>query len=74
MELLITLGIVGAWIWSIARGIQVSFLCTALNFLFPPLSQLIYSIYEEKMRAPLVIMVVLSIVLVAIYGELSIGE
>ncbi|MCO7552857.1 hypothetical protein [Metapseudomonas otitidis] len=47
-----------AWIWSVARGIQVSMLCLVLNFLFPPLSQVIFSVYEPPMRSPLLAMAV----------------
>ncbi len=46
-----------AWIWSITRGLQVSFVCMVCNFIFPPVSQFIFSVYEEKMRAPLFFMV-----------------
>lgn len=45
--------VVGGWIWSVARGIQVSLLCVVLNFLFPPVAQGIFSIYEPQIRAPL---------------------
>lgn len=41
-----------AWIWSVAKGIQVSVLCCVLNFIFPPIAQCIYSIYEETVRGP----------------------
>ena len=41
-----------AWIWSVAKGIQVSLLCSALNFFFPPISQAVYAIYEDDMRGP----------------------
>lgn len=44
------------YVWSIARGVQVSFLCVVLNFLFPPISQLIFSTYESVIRAPLFVM------------------
>lgn len=43
----------GAWVWSVARGIQVSLLCVVLNFMFPPVSQLIFALYEQPMRTPL---------------------
>jgi hypothetical protein len=47
-----------AWIWSVARGIQVSLICVVLNFLFPPVSQGIFALYEPPMRAPLLFMVI----------------
>jgi hypothetical protein len=50
--------LVGGWIWSVARGIQVSMLCVVLNFIFPPLAQGIFSLYEPPIRAPLMTMVV----------------
>lgn len=53
MEVFLFLGMAAAWIWSVAKGVQVSLLCAVLNFLFPPISQLVYSIYEESMRGPL---------------------
>ena len=59
-----------AWIWSVARGIQVSFACMACNFIFPPVSQLIFAIYEQKMRAPLFLMVA-PFVLLFFMGEVS---
>jgi hypothetical protein len=45
------------WIWSIFRGLKVSFLCAALNFTFPPISQIVFSIYEEEMRTPTIILI-----------------
>lgn len=27
--------LLGGWIWSMARGIQISLLCVVLNFIFP---------------------------------------
>ncbi|KIQ05286.1 hypothetical protein M2262_004796 [Pseudomonas sp. BIGb0408] len=47
-----------AWIWSVSRGIQVSLLCVVLNFMFPPISQGIFALYEQSMRPPLLIMAV----------------
>ncbi|WP_020407976.1 hypothetical protein [Hahella ganghwensis] len=58
MEILFWFLAVGAWIWSVARGIQVSVICMVLNFLAPPISQLIFAVYEEKMRRPLLYMVI----------------
>ncbi len=62
-----------AYVWSVARGIQVSLLCCVLNFIFPPVSQGIYAVYEEEIRAPLVLM---GIALVLLYfgGGLSWGR
>jgi hypothetical protein len=48
--------LLGGWIWSVARGIQVSMLCVVLNFIFPPLAQGIFSLYEPPIRAPLMTM------------------
>ena len=59
-----------AWVWSVARGIQVSFACMACNFIFPPVSQLIFSFYEQKMRAPLFLMAA-PLVLLFFMGEVS---
>ncbi|MBQ0785761.1 MAG: hypothetical protein KBT66_16165 [Amphritea sp.] len=43
-----------AWVWSVAKGIQVSMLCCILNFMFPPVSQGIFAIYEDEMRGPFI--------------------
>ncbi|WP_068824841.1 hypothetical protein [Pseudomonas sp. BMS12] len=54
-----TLGLlvlVCGWIWSVARGIQVSLLCVVLNFIFPPLAQGFFSLYEPTIRSPFVTM------------------
>lgn len=48
--------IVVGWVWSVARGIQVSVVCVVLNFLFPPIAQLVFALYEPAMRAPLLVM------------------
>ncbi|WP_277373594.1 hypothetical protein [Pseudomonas sp. AA-38] len=48
----------GAWVWSVARGIQVSLICVVLNFMFPPVSQGIFALYEPPMRAPLLFMTI----------------
>lgn len=56
METIAFLALVVAWIWSVAIGIQVSVLCMICNFMFPPISQLIYSVYESKIRAPFFVM------------------
>lgn len=55
--LLMILGI-SAWIWSLIRGYEISLLCCVLNFFFPPLSQIIYSVLDERMRIPLLAMCV----------------
>jgi len=44
------------WLFSIWRGIQVGLLCALLNFFFPPLSQLIFCLYEKKIRTPTLLM------------------
>lgn len=43
-----------AWFWSVIRGVQVSLLCVALNFFFPPVSQAIFAYYEDEMRYPFI--------------------
>jgi len=58
VQTILYLLILCSWIWSVARGIQVSLICAIANFIFPPVSQLIFSIYEDKMRAPLFFMAV----------------
>jgi hypothetical protein len=45
------------WLWSIWRGFGVGIICGLLNFFFPPLSQLIFSLYEKRLRAPTLLMV-----------------
>ncbi|WP_444995862.1 hypothetical protein [Aliikangiella sp. IMCC44359] len=57
MAFLLFIVILGSWIWSIVRGIQVSIYCAILNFLFPPISQIIFAIYEKNMRMPLMLMI-----------------
>ena len=49
------LALVG-WIWSIRAGISVGLLCAVLNFLFPPLAQMIFSAYEPEVRMPTVVL------------------
>jgi hypothetical protein len=44
------------FIWSVARGVQISMLCVVANFILPPISQAFFSIYEPVMRAPLAVM------------------
>lgn len=64
---------VAGWIWSVARGIQVSLLCVVLNFLFPPLAQGIFSLYEPPMRVPLLVMA-LGAALMYGAGALHLGD
>ena len=71
MESILYILMIGAWIWSIIRGIQVSLLCAILNFFFPPLSQVIFAIYEERLRAPLLFIVVSGGLLIYLYGEVA---
>ncbi|UTW06245.1 hypothetical protein [Pseudomonas benzenivorans] len=51
------LALVG-FIWSVARGIQVSVLCAVLNFILPPISQLIFAAQEPTMRSPFLVIVI----------------
>ncbi len=51
MEIVAIIIFVMAWIWSIVKGLNVSVACAALNFFFPPISQIIFCIYEEELRA-----------------------
>ena len=64
MEGLAIIIFVMAWIWSIIKGLNASVLCAVLNFFFPPISQIIFSIYEEELRG---VTVVLSICLILMY-------
>ncbi|UTW46101.1 hypothetical protein KFE80_04180 [bacterium SCSIO 12696] len=57
MDVLGTVLMLGGWLWSVIGGVQVSILCAILNFVFPPLSQIIYSVYEQPMRMPLIVMI-----------------
>jgi hypothetical protein len=58
MELILIILGVGAWVWSITTGLQkVSVLCAVLNFVFPPLSQIVFSINNKELRSPLFLMV-----------------
>lgn len=50
MEALLILIFILVWIWSIVKGLSISVACAALNFFFPPISQIIFSIYEEELR------------------------
>lgn len=52
METILFFVIFVSWIWSIIRGMDVSIFCVVLNFLFPPISQVVFAIYEERMRPP----------------------
>lgn len=61
------------YIWSIARGIQVSVICVAANFLFPPISQSIFSIYEPVIRAPLALMAA-GVAVLYLSGSISFGH
>jgi hypothetical protein len=72
METVLYLVVIVSWIWSVARGIQVSILCAALNFIFPPVSQIIFAVYEEKMRTPLLLMAVGGGLLFFLYGEATV--
>lgn len=58
MALLAIAVFVFGWFWSIRAGIEVGLLCAALNFLFPPISQFIFCIYEQKMRIPTLVMII----------------
>lgn len=46
------------WAWSVINGFRVGVLCAVLNFFFPPLSQLIFSLYEPKIRKPTLFMAI----------------
>ncbi|MDP3815658.1 hypothetical protein [Pseudomonas sp.] len=61
------------FIWSVSRGIQVSMLCVVLNFIFPPISQLIYSTYEPAIRPPLFVLAI-GLGLMYVGGGLQIGS
>ncbi|MCD6060312.1 MAG: hypothetical protein K0S16_623 [Moraxellaceae bacterium] len=61
------LALVG-WIWSIRAGISVGLLCAVLNFLFPPLAQMIFSAYEPEVRVPTVVLLV-GLALMALNGK-----
>lgn len=50
MELVAIFIFILTWIWSIVKGLKVSVVCAALNFFFPPISQIIFSVYEEELR------------------------
>jgi len=52
------LSFIFGWLWSAARGIQVSTTCTLLSFLFPPLAQLYYSFRHPIVRLPTVFLCV----------------
>ncbi len=54
MEVIAIILLFGIWIWSVVRGLEVSVLCAALSFAFPPLAQVIFSVYEERLRAPMI--------------------
>ncbi len=60
-----------AWVWSVARGIHVSFLCCVLNFIFPPISQAIFAIYEDTMRGPLIGLII-GIAILFFTGSISV--
>ena len=64
MELLGGVLLVVGWFWSLRAGIMVSLTCCILNFIFTPVAQLIFCIYEPVMRPPTVLMAVGGIVLV----------
>lgn len=72
MDVLGFLLALAAWIWSVARGIQVSFICVVLNFMFPPVSQGIFALYEPSMRAPLLFMAI-GLVMMYLGGGLKIS-
>jgi len=57
METIMIFGVFGLYIWTIVAGFQISALAGVLNFFFPPLSQVIYSIFEEDMRLPTICLV-----------------
>lgn len=61
------LALVG-WIWSIRAGISVGLLCAVLNFLFPPLAQMIFSAYEPEVRVPTVVLL-LGLALMVLTGN-----
>jgi hypothetical protein len=44
------------WVWSVWNGFGVGIICGLLNFFFPPLPQLIFSLYEKRLRAPTLLM------------------
>jgi len=63
MEGIAILVFIVTWIWSIVVGLQVSVLCAVLSFFFPPIAQVIFSIYEESLRGPMIILVICSIIM-----------
>ena len=52
-----------AWIWSIFLGYKVSLICAALNFFFPPISQVVFSIYEKSLHGVTIVLVISSILM-----------
>lgn len=63
--------LVWSWLWTVWRGFGIGILCGVLNFFFPPLSQLIFSLYEKRMRLPTLLMFASFVLLsYAIYREL----
>jgi hypothetical protein len=56
--ILLAVFILGAWVWSIVRGYEISLVCAVLNFLFPPFSQMFFALQQKTMRTPLFCMLI----------------
>jgi len=58
METILSILLIISWVWSVVRSVEVSVPCLLLNITFPPLSQLIFSLYEPRIRAPFFLMMI----------------
>jgi hypothetical protein len=72
MEIVLIFTTIGCWIWTIARGIEISIWCVILNALFPPVSQIVFSLYESRMRLPLISMLLSGGAMFYLYGETTV--
>lgn len=61
MEILLAVVFLIAWPWSVIKALNTGILAAVLCFFFPPLAQVIFSIYEEHLRSVTIVMVACSL-------------
>lgn len=61
MAIVISVVFLIAWLVSVVKALNTSILTAVLCFLFPPLAQVIFSIYEEELRKVTLVLVACSI-------------
>lgn len=62
MEFILGIVFLIAWLWSVVKALNTSILAAVLCFFFPPLAQVIFSIYEDELRKVTLVLVACSVI------------